>query len=100
VTAPAPSLAGARRALAAAAAAALAPARALACPVCWGDADTPLAAAMNSGVYVLLGVTIVVLAAFATLIFTIRGRARRWEARKRALHVVGFAGGADATRST
>jgi hypothetical protein len=87
-------------ALAAAAIALASAGAAGACPVCWGDADTPLAAAMNSGVYVLLGVTMVVLAAFATFILTLRSRARRWEARKRALHVVSLGGDTGMTRTT
>ena len=60
-----------------------------ACSVCWGDSKSPVVKAMNSGVYVLLGVTAVVLGWFGTLILTIRRRTKRWQARKSALGVVG-----------
>ncbi len=39
---------------------------ALACPICFGASDAPMALGMNWGVLTLLGVTIVVLGSFAT----------------------------------
>jgi site-specific recombinase len=46
---------------------------------------------MNSGIFVLLGVTAVVLSWFIAVILTIRSRTKRWEARRSALKVVDFA---------
>lgn len=60
-----------------------------ACSVCYGaDPSSPWAASINSGIFVLLGVTGFVLGWFAVVILTIRNRARRWQSRKDALHVV------------
>ncbi|MFN0149798.1 MAG: hypothetical protein ACKVU1_03685 [bacterium] len=83
-------------ALAATAAAVLAsPLAASACSVCFGaDPKSPWAASINGGIYVLLGVTGVVLSCFIALILTIRRRTKLWEARKNALHVVSFSDGA------
>jgi hypothetical protein len=72
------------------AALAASPALAGACPVCWGDPQSPMRAGLNSGIYVLLGVTAFVLGGFVTLIMTIRRRTQRWEARKQDFHVVNF----------
>ena len=38
---------------------------ALACPVCFGQNDSPMALAMNMGIFAMLGVVVAVLAAFA-----------------------------------
>ena len=38
---------------------------ALACPVCFGQSDSPMAAATQMGVFFMLGVTVLVLAGFA-----------------------------------
>lgn len=43
------------------------PSTAEACATCFGDPDSPLTKGMNVGILVLLGFTVVVLAAFATL---------------------------------
>jgi len=40
---------------------------ALACPICFGASDAPLAIGMNWGVLTLLGITVGVLASFAAL---------------------------------
>lgn len=73
------------------------PAAASACSVCFGaDPKSPWAASINGGIFVLLGVTAVVLGWFVAVILTIRSRAKRWEARKQALEVVSFP---DAARS-
>lgn len=64
---------------------------AAACQVCFGHTDSPWAGAMNSGIFVLLGVTAVVLSWFIAVILTIRSRTKRWEARRSALKVVDFA---------
>lgn len=62
--------------------------RAAACPVCWGDSDSPMARAANLGIFVLLGVTAVVLGWFVAVILAIRHRARRHEEVRSALRVV------------
>ena len=49
---------------------------ALACPVCFGQSDSPLANAMNLGILVMLGVIVAVLAGFASFIVHLNRRAR------------------------
>jgi hypothetical protein len=49
---------------------------ALACPVCFGQTDSPLANAMNLGILVMLGVVGAVLAGFITFIVHLNRRAR------------------------
>ena len=53
-----------------------APRAALACPVCFGQSDSPLAWGVNMGVFLMLGVTGGVLAAFATFFIHLMRRAR------------------------
>ena len=53
-----------------------APRVALACPVCFGQSDSPLAWGVNMGVFLMLGVTGGVLAAFATFFIHLMRRAR------------------------
>jgi len=53
-----------------------APRAALACPVCFGASDAPLAAAINSGVLVMLGFVAAVLSGFAAFIVVLNRRAR------------------------
>jgi hypothetical protein len=50
---------------------------ALACPVCFGQSDSPLASAMNLGILVMLGVVGAVLAGFASFIVHLNRRARQ-----------------------
>ncbi len=69
-------------------AAAARPDLALACAACMSNPDSPIAQSMRSGVFVLLGVTAVVLGWFGAIILTIRHRAKSWQARKSALRVV------------
>jgi hypothetical protein len=54
----------------------VAPRAALACPVCFGQNDSPLASGMNLGIIVMLGVTLGVLAAFASFMIHLMRRAR------------------------
>ena len=51
----------------------------LACPVCFGASDSPLAAAVNMGIFVMLGFVAVVLGAFAAFFVYLARRARRYE---------------------
>jgi hypothetical protein len=55
----------------------LAPRAALACPVCFGNSDAPMAVATNNGVLFMLGVIAVVLSAFAAFIVNLMRRANR-----------------------
>jgi hypothetical protein len=55
----------------------LAPRAALACPVCFGDSNAPMAQATNSGIIFMLGVVVVVLSAFASFFFYLIRRAKR-----------------------
>jgi hypothetical protein len=52
------------------------PSTLLACPSCFGAADGPMADGLNAGIAVLLGVTTLVLAAFAAGIARLVRRAR------------------------
>ena len=49
---------------------------ALACPVCFGQSDSPLARAMNSGILLMLGIVVVMLTAFASFFICLIRRAR------------------------
>jgi len=48
----------------------------LACSVCFGQSDSPLAQGVNMGIYFMLGITGVMLAAFATFIIYLNRRKR------------------------
>jgi hypothetical protein len=52
------------------------PRLALACPVCFGQNDSALAVAMNSGILLMLGVVVAVLGGFAAFMVYIARRAR------------------------
>ena len=52
------------------------PRAALACPVCFGQSDSPLAKAMNMGILAMLGVVVAVLAGFASFFVHLNRRAR------------------------
>lgn len=54
----------------------LVPRIALACPVCFGQNDSPMASAANLSILVMLVITGGVLAAFATFFITLVRRAR------------------------
>jgi hypothetical protein len=54
-----------------------APRAALACPVCFGDVNTPMAAAMNLGILFMLIIVAGVLGAFASFFIYLIRRARR-----------------------
>jgi hypothetical protein len=54
----------------------LAPRLALACPVCFGQNDSPLSAAVNTGVILMLGVVGAVLGGFASFIVYLIRRAK------------------------
>jgi hypothetical protein len=52
------------------------PRSALACPVCFGQSDSPMANAMNLGILALLGVIVAVLGGFATFMVHLGRRER------------------------
>ncbi len=54
----------------------MAPRLALACPVCFGRSDSPLAKATNMGVFFMLGIVVVMLSAFAAFFIHLSRRAR------------------------
>ena len=56
-----------------------APRVALACPVCFGQNDSPLTAGINMGIAAMLAVTGVVLLAFASFFVHLMRRARQVE---------------------
>jgi hypothetical protein len=55
-----------------------APRAALACPVCFGQNDSPLASAINMGIIVMLGFIVSVLGGFAAFIIYLARRARQF----------------------
>ena len=52
------------------------PRAALACPVCFGQSDSPMAWGTRAGVFFMLGVTVSVLAAFAGFFIYLMRRAK------------------------
>jgi hypothetical protein len=54
-----------------------APRAALACPVCFGQSDSPMAIATNDGIFLMLGVVVLTLGAFASFIVYLVRRANR-----------------------
>lgn len=48
----------------------------MACPVCFGDSNEPMALATNQGIWFMLGVVAVMLAAFAAFFIHLMRRAR------------------------
>lgn len=61
---------------------------ALACPTCWGASDSPMAAGMNNGIFVLLGVIGTVQVGFAALFVSFRRRSRVYQERKESFEVI------------
>jgi hypothetical protein len=57
-----------------------APRLALACPVCFGESDSPMAAATNAGIWLMLGVIGVMLTGFASFFVYLIRRAKRFAA--------------------
>jgi hypothetical protein len=53
-----------------------APRAALACPVCFGQSDAPMAVATNMGIWMMLGVVAVMLGAFASFFVYLMRRAK------------------------
>jgi hypothetical protein len=53
------------------------PRAALACPVCFGNSDAPMAIATNTGILFMLGVVVLMLTAFASFFVYLIRRANR-----------------------
>jgi hypothetical protein len=60
-----------------------APRAALACPVCFGNSDSPLALATNMGIIAMLVVVAGMIGAFATFFIYLNRRAKRVAAQER-----------------
>jgi len=54
-----------------------APRAALACPVCFGNSDSPMAMATNTGIIFMLGIVGAVLCGFASFFIYLMRRAKR-----------------------
>jgi len=54
-----------------------APRAALACPVCFGQSDAPMALATNAGIWMMLGVVAVMLSGFASFFIYLSRRMKR-----------------------
>lgn len=61
---------------------------AAACPVCFGDSDSPMAQGLNNGMLVLLGVVATVQGGFAALFLAIRYRTKRLRERKESFQII------------
>jgi hypothetical protein len=59
------------------------PRAALACPVCFGNSDSPLAIATNMGIIAMLVVVAGMIGAFATFFIYLNRRAKRVAAQER-----------------
>ncbi len=72
----------------AAALVASAAAPAMACPVCYGASDEPMAAGMNNGIFFLLGVIGMVQIGFVALFVSFRRRGKAYQERRDSLAVI------------
>lgn len=61
---------------------------ALACPVCFGATDSPMAAGVNNGIFFLLGIIGAVQLGFVALFVSVRRRAKSHEQRKDSFEVI------------
>jgi hypothetical protein len=77
------------RAVAASLLIAAAPRAALACPVCFGNSDAPMALATNTGIFFMLGVVGVMLVSFASFFIYLIRRANRLTADAGPAHADG-----------
>ena len=54
-----------------------APRVAFACPVCFGQSDSPMASATNAGIWLMLGVVAIMLSGFASFFIYLSRRMKR-----------------------
>ncbi len=62
---------------------------AMACPVCFGQSDSPMAQGMNNGIFFLLGVIGAVQIGFVALFVSFRRRGKKLQERKDSFEVLG-----------
>jgi len=62
-----------------------APRAALACPVCFGNSDSPMAIATNMGIIAMIVVVVGMIGAFATFFVYLNRRAKRVAAQERTV---------------
>jgi hypothetical protein len=73
------------------------PRLALACPVCFGQNDSPLSTAMNNGIILMLAVVVGVLACFASFFIHLMRRARLTEQTARSTRAGQYLGEQEGT---
>lgn len=61
-----------------------APKLALACPVCFGESDSPMAAGTNAGIWLMLGFVAIMLTGFASFFVYLIRRAKKIAALQQA----------------
>ena len=61
---------------------------AMACPVCFGASDSPMAAGMNNGIFFLLGVIGMVQIGFVALFVSFRRRGQAYQEHKDSFEVI------------
>ncbi|MCH7824892.1 MAG: hypothetical protein IH849_08835 [Acidobacteria bacterium] len=61
---------------------------AMACPVCFGESDSPMAQGMNNGILLLLGVIGTVQVGFVALFVSFRRRGKAVQERKDSFEVI------------
>ncbi len=61
---------------------------AMACPVCFGASDSPMAAGMNNGIFFLLGIIGTVQVGFVALFVSFRRRGKAYQESKESLELV------------
>ncbi len=61
---------------------------AMACPVCFGASDSPMAAGMNNGIFFLLGIIGTVQIGFVALFVSFRRRGTAYREHKESFEVI------------
>ncbi len=61
---------------------------AMACPVCFGATDSPMAEGMNNGIFFLLGVIGMVQIGFVALFISFRRRGKAYQEHKESFEVI------------
>ena len=61
---------------------------AMACPVCFGQSDSPMAQGMNNGIFFLLGIIGTVQIGFVALFVSFRRRGKELQERKDSFEVI------------
>ena len=61
---------------------------AMACPVCWGESDSPMARGMNNGIVLLLGVIGTVQIGLVAMFVSFRRRGKEYRKHKDSFEVI------------